>query len=127
MKKKIHIDYPLNQASGKTIWNAISTPAGLQEWFADRVSKVGKEFTFQWGKTEVRKATLMNTRNDSFIRFHWSDDDEPKTFFEMRILSNELTGDHMLVISDFSDPDEEDDTISLWNSQINNLKRACGI
>ena len=40
MKKKIRIEYPLNPASGTILWGAISTPSGLQRWFADNVSKV---------------------------------------------------------------------------------------
>ena len=34
MKKKIRIEYPLNPASGSILWGAISTPSGLQRWFA---------------------------------------------------------------------------------------------
>ena len=40
MKKKIRIEYPLNPASGSILWGAISTPSGLQRWFADNVSKI---------------------------------------------------------------------------------------
>lgn len=50
MKNKIRIEYPLNSASGNVIWTAISTPAGLQRWFADDVTKNGKMFTFRWEK-----------------------------------------------------------------------------
>lgn len=42
MKKKIKIEYPLKPASGHILWNAISTPAGLQRWFADNVTRDGK-------------------------------------------------------------------------------------
>ena len=84
MKKKIRIEYPLNPSSGSIIWATISTPSGLQRWFADKVSNVGKLFTFQWGKTETRKAEVINFRTESFIRFHWADEDT-KTFFELKL------------------------------------------
>ncbi len=127
MKKKIRIEYPLNPASAPVIWAAVSTPSGLQSWFADGVSKNGKRYTFRWGKSEYRYADVTNTRNESFIRFHWCDDDEPKSYFEFKILYNELTNDHLLEITDFTEPEEEEDTINLWDSQIDVLKRVCGL
>lgn len=126
MKKKIRIEYPLNPASGSILWGAISTPSGLQRWFADNVSKINKTYTFKWGKTETRNAEILNQRTESFIRFHWIDDD-PKTYFELKIHYNELTKDHLLEVTDFAIPGEEDDTRNLWNSQIEILRRICGV
>lgn len=127
MKKKLKIEYPLNPTSGTIIWNAISTPAGLERWFADKVTRNGKTYTFKWGKTESRDADITNTRFEYFIRFHWKDDEEPKSFFEFKILFNELTSDHILEVTDFADPEDEEDTINLWNSQIDVLKRVFGV
>lgn len=126
MKKKIQIEYPLNPASGSILWGAISTPSGLQRWFADNVSKIDRTFTFRWGKTETRKADMINSRTESFIRFHWTDE-EPRTYFELKIHYNELTKDHMLEVTDFADAGEEEDVINLWNSQIEVLRRICGV
>ena len=127
MKRKIRIEYPLSPASGAVIWAAVSSPAGLQRWFADDVSKTGKRYTFRWGKSEFRYADVVNTRNEYFIRFHWCDDEEPKTYFEFKIQYNELTSDHLLEVTDFAEPGEEEDTQNLWDSQIEVLKRVCGI
>ena len=126
MKKKVKIEYTLAPASGTVLWNAISTPSGLSRWFADDVSKANKTFTFKWGKTETRAAEMTNLRSESFIRFHW-DDEEPRTYFELKIHYNELTSDLSLEVTDFAVPGEEEDTVSLWNSQIEVLRRVCGI
>jgi len=40
---------------------------------------------------------------------------------------NELTGDYVLEITDFAYPEEKEDQFELWNSQIDTLKRACGM
>lgn len=127
MKHKIRIEYPLNPSSGSVIWTAISTPAGLQRWFADDVTKTGKKFTFKWGKTETRDAEVINSRNESFIRFHWLDDENPKAYFELKIQYNELTTDHLLEITDFAEPGEEDDVRNLWDSQVEMMRRVFGI
>lgn len=126
MKKKIQIEYPLNPASGTILWGAISTPSGLQLWFADHVERSGKVFRFRWGKTETRDAELTNIRNDSFVRFHWTDEDD-RSYFELKIYYNELTNDHLLEVTDFAEPCEEDDVRNLWHSQIDALRRICGV
>ena len=127
MKNKIRIEYPLNSASGNVIWTAISTPAGLQRWFADDVTKNGKMFTFRWGKTETRNAEMINSRSESFIRFRWLDEESPKAYFELKIQYNELTTDHLFEITDFAEPGEENDMRNLWDSQIEMMRRAFGI
>lgn len=83
-------------------------------------------FSFRWGKTEMRTAELINSRTDSFVRFHWTDE-EPRTFFELKIYYIELTNDHTLEITDFAEEGEEDDLTNLWDSQIEELRRVCGI
>lgn len=83
-------------------------------------------FSFRWGKTEMRTAELINSRTDSFVRFHWTDE-EPRTFFELKIYYIELTNDHTLEITDFAEEGEEDDLTKLWDSQIEELRRVCGV
>ena len=36
-KEKIHLEYLLNATSKNILWGAISTPTGLEDWFADKV------------------------------------------------------------------------------------------
>lgn len=68
MKKKIRIEYPLNPASGTILWGAISTPSGLQRWFADNVSKVDKTYTFKWGKPKLAmRRSLICVPNLLFV------------------------------------------------------------
>ena len=127
MKRKTQIEYPLNPSSSVIIWNAISSTAGLERWFADRVTKEGKTYTFRWGKTETRQAIVVNSRPEFFIRFHSLDDEEAKSYFELKIHYNELTTDHTLQVTDFAEPGEEEDVRNLWDSQIETLKRVFGV
>ena len=126
MKKKIQIEYALNPASGNILWGIISTPSGLQRWFADKVTREGRAFTFQWGKDEIRRADLISSRSDSFVRFRWSDEND-RSYFELRILQSELTNDFILEVTDFAEPDEAEDMISLWDSQVEQMRRVCGV
>ena len=126
-KEKIKMEYMLKGGSGNIIWNIISTPSGLETWFADKVTAKDKNFTFQWGKTEIREAELVNCRTNNFIRFHWKDDDNRKSYFELKIVYNELTEDLTLEVTDWALPGEEDDIRDLWDSDIDKLKRVSGL
>ena len=128
-KEKIKIDYLLNSASGNIIWNSISTPSGMENWFADEVQAHDKTFTFKWGDNEVRTATITGIRNGSFIRFKWDDEleSDSKAFFELKIQYNELTQDYVLEVVDFAEEEEKQEQIELWDMQINTLKRVCGL
>ena len=126
-KEKIKMEYMLKGGSGNIIWNIISTPSGLETWFADKVTAKEKTFTFRWGKTEVREAELINCRTNNFIRFHWKDDDYRKSYFELKIVYNELTEDLTLEVTDWALPGEEDDVRDLWDSDIDKLKRVSGL
>ena len=126
-KEKIKMEYMLKGGSGNIIWNIISTPSGLETWFADKVTAKNKTFTFQWGKTEIREAELINCRTNNFIRFHWLDDEESKSYFELRIAYNELTEDLMLEVTDWAMPDEIEDLKDLWESDVEKLKRISGL
>lgn len=126
-KEKIRLEYMLKAGSGSIVWSIISTPSGLETWFADKVTSKGKVFTFRWGKTETREAEVANFRVNSFIRFRWLDEEEPKAYFELRMVYNELTSDYMLEVVDWADPDEVEDLKELWDADIEKLKRVSGL
>jgi uncharacterized protein YndB with AHSA1/START domain len=126
-KEKIKMEYMLKGGSGNVIWSIISTPSGLETWFADKVTTKEKVYTFRWGKTETRQAEVVHCRTNQFIRFHWLDDEEKKSYFELKIVYNELTEDLMLEVIDFADSTETDDAKDLWNSDIEKLKRVSGL
>ena len=117
----------LKGGSESIIWSIISTPSGLETWFADKVTAQEKTFTFRWGKTETRQADLISCRTNNFIRFHWHDDEEAKSYFELKIVYNELTEDMMLEVTDWAEPGEQEDVKDLWDSDIYKLKRVSGL
>jgi hypothetical protein len=126
MKIKYELEYTLN-SSPKVLFSRLSTPEGLCEWFADNVTVEGDLFSFYWGKTSVR-ARLAALKENKLVRFEWVEhEEEDGNYFEFRINIEELTGDVALIIIDFCEPAEKNDTISLWDSQITDLKRLLGI
>ncbi len=125
MKTKYELEYTLN-TSPSILFNRLSTPEGLSEWFADNVNLRKGKYTFIWEGTE-QDAEIVQKKSNKFIRFRWEDDTEEDAFFEFRIHTDELTGDVALLITDFAEEDEKDDAIDLWDSQISELKHAIGL
>lgn len=126
-KTKVRMEYMLKGGSSSIVWSIISTPSGLETWFADKVTSSDKIFTFRWDKTESRQAEVVGIRTNSYIRFHWMDDEERKSYFELKVNYNELTEDLMLEVIDFAYPDEIEDVKDLWESDIEKLKRVSGL
>jgi uncharacterized protein YndB with AHSA1/START domain len=125
-KEKFHIEFVFDKASKNTLWDYVSTAAGLSEWFADSVKVDGKIFTFQW-KNYSNDAEVIGMTPYSYIRFHWADDEDPSVFFEFRLQKIELTGGITLEITDFAENQEKNDTVVLWETQIKTLKRVLGL
>jgi uncharacterized protein YndB with AHSA1/START domain len=123
-KTEVKLEYIIH-ASPYTVFNCISTPSGLEEWFADRVNVKGEEYTFYW-EGEERKAKLVSIKKDQSIKFHWLEDGKERTFFEIKITIDEMTSELALVITDFCESGEEEDVRLLWESALENLKKAVG-
>lgn len=125
MKKKYELEYAIN-SSPKVLFNRLSTPGGLSEWFADDVNLFGSVFTFIWEETEQR-AEMVQRKDNKYIRFHWIGDEDEASYFEFRLSQDELTGDVSLLITDFADDDEKNDAVDLWDTQIAELKHVIGL
>jgi hypothetical protein len=126
MRFKYELEYNLN-CSPKVLFSRLSTPEGLGEWFADQVNVDGDLFSFYWNSSES-KARLSALKENKLVRFEWVGmENEEENYFEFRINVEELTSELALIITDFAEPDEKEDAIYLWDSQINDLKRILGI
>ena len=122
-KIKYELEFPI-QASPNMLYQYISSASSLTEWFADDVNSRGKIFSFFWDGSE-EKAELISSKNNQFVKFKWLEN-EDNSFFEIRIVVDELTKDASLIITDFSDEDEVDESKMLWESQISDLKQVLG-
>ena len=126
VKIKYELEFPI-QSSPQLLYQYISTPSGLSEWFADNVNSRGEFFTFIWNDSE-EKAKLASKKSGERIKFKWLDEDGTETdyFFELKIMEDEITKDVSIVISDFAHEDELDESKLLWENQISDLKHVLG-
>lgn len=125
-KIKFEMEFPI-QSSPQLLYQYISTPSGLSEWFADNVNSRGEMFTFIWNDSE-ETAKLVSKKSGERIKFRWmADEDEGDSYyFEIKIQVDEITKDVSIIITDFTDEDEVEETKMLWENQISDLKQVLG-
>ena len=121
--EKFELEFHI-RSSVNILFNSLSTPSGLSEWFADDVNCTKDTFTFIWDGSE-QDAKLLTISNNYFIKFRWLDYPE-NTFFEFRIEVDEITNDVILKVTDFAEDDEVEESKDLWTSQINTLMKNLG-
>ncbi len=123
-KIKYELEFPIH-ASPSLIYQYISTPSGLSEWFADNVNSRGELFKFIWDGAE-EQANLLTKKSGERVKFRWLDDEDEPYYFEIRIQVDEITKDVSLMVTDFAEEDEVEEAKMLWTNQISDLKQVLG-
>lgn len=125
-KIRYELEFPLN-SSPQLLYQYISTPSGLQEWFADNVNSRGEFFTFIWDGNE-ENARLASKKSGEKVKFKWVDElnNDTEYYFELRILEDEITKDVSLMVVDYALEDEVEESKLLWENQVSDLKQVIG-
>jgi uncharacterized protein YndB with AHSA1/START domain len=123
-KLKYEMEFPI-QVSPALLYQYISTPSGMSEWYADNVNSRGEFFTFIWSESE-EQAKLLSKKNQERIKFQWLEDEGTDFFFELRIQVDEITKDVSLMITDFAEEDEIEEGKMLWENMVSELKQILG-
>ena len=69
-KIKYELEFVI-QSSPQLLYQYISTPSGLSEWFSDNVNSRGEMFTFIWDDSE-EEAKLLTKKSGERIKFRLS-------------------------------------------------------
>src|ERR1700733_4635002 len=117
-KQQFMLEYPV-RCSPSILYEFLSTPAGLQEWFADKVDERDNVFSFSWNGS-IEKAEVLEKELDKFIKYHWQGSPKDE-YFEFKIEKTEITGQTILIIKDFAEKSEIKDQSRLWEYQIKEL------
>jgi hypothetical protein len=124
MAKQLYtLEFPV-RCSPVILYEFLASPAGLQEWFADRVDDRDNVFSFTWNGT-IEKAEVLEKEQDKFIRFHWLHTPKEE-FFEFKIEKSEVTNQTILIVKDFAEKKEIKDQSRVWNYQVKELFHRLG-
>lgn len=124
-KKQLYtLEFPV-RCSPSIIYEFLATPAGLQEWFADKVDEWENVYSFSWGGGAPDKAEVLEKEQDKFIRFRWTHGGANE-YFEFKIAKTEISNQTILVISDFAEKSDIKDQSQLWEYQLKELFHRLG-
>lgn len=122
-RKQVIMEFPI-KASPALLFNYISTPSGLSQWFCNDVDIRNSTYKFKWDGEET-SAELLKKVNNKSMKFKWMNTEKDE-FLEFDINVDELTDDVALVITDYAEEGDEKNTIQLWESQVHDLKSCIG-
>jgi len=123
-KGKFQLEYIIHSPV-TLLYDFLTTPNGLAEWFADGVDMKNDIYTFDWDG-QKQNAKIISAKIDTYIRLHWLDKPEG-SYFEFRLEQDELTNEVSLTVTDFGEGDDDIVTSRrLWDSQIQRLVKALG-
>lgn len=112
-------------SSAEMLYEFLSTPSGLSEWFCDDLNIRNGIYTFIW-EDQLQQARLLKTIELQVVRFQWVEKTDG-SFFEFRIQRDDLTNDISLIITDFAESVSERESAKLlWHSQIEKLMHVIG-
>lgn len=118
--------YQVEFSMGSTpsiLFQFLVTPSGLSQWFAEDVKADSDHYVFSWNGY-VEEAQLVEQEEDKKVKFLWKDSED--TYISFQIDKSEVTGDTILIITDFADENEIEDQKLVWENQITLLKRLVG-
>ena len=117
------------RSSPKVLFPYISTPSGLEQWYAEKVTVLpDHRYDFQWdGDSHIAKQTSL--RIDKAVRFEFentSEDELDNDHVELKLEVSELTQTTFLRVVDYSGNKDEAELDSLWDGFIDNLREIVG-
>jgi uncharacterized protein YndB with AHSA1/START domain len=125
------------RAAVKMVYPYISTPQGLEEWFAERVEVLNDKFLCIHWDNDQHIAKIVSQRNNSMIRYQFVENMDEATsktrakkkdanFLELKLNYSELTDTTYLVITDYSEMNDEEVLEELWDGLIETLREKLG-
>ena len=121
---KYELEYTIH-TSTPILFDFLTTPPGLSEWFCDDVDIRNGIYSFKWDEVP-QNARLVKMIEESVVRYQWLEKKD-NTYFEFRIERDDLTNDISLIVADFADtPEDRHSSTLLWNSQIDKLLSVLG-
>jgi uncharacterized protein YndB with AHSA1/START domain len=112
------------RCSPAILYEFLITPAGLGEWFAEKLKQRETNFVFSWKGSEEYAELIAAEENEYVVfRWDWMEEDE---YFEFRIEKSPVTNETILTITDFAEKNEVADQGLLWDAQIHDLMHRVG-
>jgi len=121
-RKQVRFEYII-RSTPTILFEFLSEPAELGQWFADKVMEDKGLFTFEWDSYPEVAELIEWTENEK-VKFLWLD--RNNEFMEFQIQITDITHETVLIITDYCDEKGEKDLKLLWDQQIKTLVSRIG-
>ncbi len=123
--KKLYTMEFVIRSSPVILYDFVTATSNMAQWFADEVDRSRDDvYTFSWeGNSQV--ARVLDEIEHELVRYQWVDGSADE-YFEFKVTHTEITGDTVLIITDFCDIKELKDAQFLWDSQIKTMIQQLG-
>ncbi|BAO66348.1 START-like domain-containing protein [Candidatus Karelsulcia muelleri] len=121
MREKINFEFRMN-SSIKILYNYISAPSNMTEWFADNVIYLSNRYIFTWNGYEETCFLIKKIPYKS-VRYRWEQDLDKIYYFEFFLEKEKLTKNIYLIITDFAKKNEIEESKMWWKNKIQILSK----
>ncbi|WGS82298.1 MAG: START-like domain-containing protein [Candidatus Karelsulcia muelleri] len=121
MREPIQFEFQLNY-SKKMLYNYIYTPEKMAKWFADYVQSIGSRYICFWNGYE-ETCFLIKKKKEKSVRYKWEKFEETKYYFEFLIQEKLFPKKLYLLITDFVNQNEIEQSKLWWKNKIKLLKK----
>jgi uncharacterized protein YndB with AHSA1/START domain len=122
-RKKFTLEYII-RSSPAILFEFVSQPDSLAQWFSDVCDAQDDIFIFGWGG-DFQRARQVEIVEEDFVKYHWEHGNKDE-YFSFRVYKSEIANDTILEITDFADAKEVKEQSFLWDKQVEDLKHAIG-
>ncbi|MEP7264093.1 MAG: START-like domain-containing protein [Bacteroidota bacterium] len=123
-KEKYQLEFEF-RSSKAILFNYLSDSSGMAGWFADEVRSSDDKFVFVWEGVEVH-AKQITIKDLQLVRYQWTDETDG-TYFQFEIKEDDITSDIALLVTDWANPGEKENSRMLWETQVQELRQLLGI
>ena len=122
-RKKFTLEYII-RSSPAILFEFVSQPDSLAQWFSDVCDAQDDIFIFGWG-AEFQRARQVDLIEEESVKYHWEHGNKDE-YFAFKVYKSEIANDTILEITDFADAKEIKEQTFLWDKQVEDLKHAIG-
>lgn len=123
-RKSFTIEF-LFKSSTTIVYRFLTAPDCLIRWFCDKADIDDNAYIYAWdGEEEV--ADIIEDIEDEYLKLQWEEAESDEEFLEFRMSRSPVTGETILLITDWADADEVEDQKALWTTQMAAMKKAMG-
>lgn len=122
-RKQFTLEYII-RSSPAILFEFVTQPSSLAQWFSDYCDSQGDIFIFGWNGS-FQRARQIEVEDEDFVKYHWEDSAKGE-YFMFRVYKSEIANDTVLEITDFAEAKEIKEQSFLWDKQIEDLKHTIG-